>query len=126
MAGRIPSGTGMGPCPGTIRGEPRDTAMSNPVPDDDIPPDAPAMGRAVAGGSALLVSVFWAAPLLGLPVALAALLANAFAAGALSGPHDRYQARIAWLVLLPLLFHAVRTYAARLETSAGLMRTRAS
>ena len=32
---------------------------------------------------------------------LAALLANAFATGALSGPHDRYQARIAWLVLLP-------------------------
>jgi hypothetical protein len=30
-----------------------------------------------------------------------ALLANAFATGALSGPHDRYQARIAWLVLLP-------------------------
>lgn len=32
---------------------------------------------------------------------LVALLANAFATGALSGPHDRYQARIAWLVLLP-------------------------
>jgi len=41
--------------------------------------------------------------------ALAALcvvgvLANAFATGALSGPHDRYGARIAWLlVLVPLL-----------------------
>ncbi len=34
---------------------------------------------------------------------LLALLANAFATGALSGPHDRYQARIAWLVLLPPL-----------------------
>ena len=34
---------------------------------------------------------------------LAALVANAFATGALSGPHDRYQARIAWLVLLPPL-----------------------
>lgn len=54
-------------------------------------------------------------------LALAALLANAFATGALSGPHDRYQARIAWLVLLPPLF-----YAARAETSAGLMRTRRS
>ena len=32
---------------------------------------------------------------------LVALLANAFATGALSGPHDRYQARIAWLVVLP-------------------------
>jgi hypothetical protein len=38
---------------------------------------------------------------------LAALLANAFATGALSGPHDRYQARIAWLLLLPAAF-AVR------------------
>lgn len=34
---------------------------------------------------------------------LVALLANAAAAGALSRPHDRYQARIAWLVLLPPL-----------------------
>ena len=32
---------------------------------------------------------------------LVAVLANAFATGALSGPHDRYGARIAWLVLLP-------------------------
>lgn len=54
-------------------------------------------------------------------LALAALLANAFATGALSGPHDRYQARLAWLVLLAPL-----AYAARLETSAGLMRTRLS
>lgn len=35
---------------------------------------------------------------------LAGVLANAFATGALSGPHDRYGARIAWLlVLVPLL-----------------------
>ena len=34
---------------------------------------------------------------------LLALPANAFATGALSGPHDRYQIRIAWLVLLPVL-----------------------
>lgn len=59
-------------------------------------------------------------------LSLVALLANAFATGALSGPHDRYQARIAWLVLLaPTLFVAQR-YAARAETSAGLMRTRLS
>ena len=32
---------------------------------------------------------------------LIAVLANAFATGALSGPHDRYGARVAWLVLLP-------------------------
>ncbi len=34
-------------------------------------------------------------------VVLAGVLANAFATGALSGPHDRYGARIAWLLLLP-------------------------
>lgn len=52
---------------------------------------------------------------------LAALFANAFATGALSGPHDRYQARIAWLVLLPPML-----YAARAATSSGLIRTRLS
>ncbi len=35
---------------------------------------------------------------------LVALLANAFSTGALSRPHHRYQARIAWLVLLPPFF----------------------
>jgi hypothetical protein len=34
-------------------------------------------------------------------MALAGVAANAFATGALSGPHDRYQARIAWILLLP-------------------------
>ncbi len=34
-------------------------------------------------------------------IVLVGVLANACATGALSGPHDRYQARIAWLVLLP-------------------------
>lgn len=52
---------------------------------------------------------------------LAALVANAFATGALSGPHDRYQARLAWLVLLAPL-----AYAARLDTSSGVIRTRPS
>jgi len=38
---------------------------------------------------------------------LAGLVANAFATGALSHPHDRYEARIAWLLLLaPLLLLA--------------------
>ena len=59
-------------------------------------------------------------------LALVALLANAFATGALSGPHDRYQARIAWLVLLAPALFVVQRYAARAETSAGLMRTRLS
>ena len=36
-------------------------------------------------------------------VTLAGLAANAFATGALSHPHDRYGARIAWLLLLPPL-----------------------
>ena len=82
-----------------------------------------------AAGAVWLMLRSWRTdrPLAGLAaVALAALLANAFAGGALSGPHDRYQARIAWLVLLPPLLYATRAYAARLETSAGLMRTRAS
>ena len=48
------------------------------------------------------------------------LLANAVSTGALSGPHDRYQARIAWLVLLPGLAYAAR------RTSSGDMRTSAS
>ncbi len=39
---------------------------------------------------------------------LVALLANAAATGALSGPHHRYQARIAWLTLLPPLLAARR------------------
>ena len=34
---------------------------------------------------------------------LVAVLANAGVSGALSRPHDRYQARIAWLLLLPPL-----------------------
>jgi len=34
-------------------------------------------------------------------IVLVGVVANACATGALSGPHDRYQARIAWLVLLP-------------------------
>ena len=52
---------------------------------------------------------------------LAGVLANAFATGALSGPHDRYQARIAWLLFLPPLL-----YASRRATTAGLERTSAS
>jgi hypothetical protein len=77
-----------------------------------------------AAGSVAVMLRCWRTrrPLAGLAAAvLAALLANAFATGALSGPHDRYQARLAWLVLLAPL-----AYAARLDTSAGVMRTRPS
>ncbi len=60
-------------------------------------------------------------------LALAGLLANAAATGALSGPHDRYQARIAWLVVLPpLLAYAARRDASCRATSAGDMLTSAS
>ncbi len=41
---------------------------------------------------------------------LVAVLCNAAVTGALSGPHDRYQARIAWLVLLPVLLVDRKTF----------------
>lgn len=44
---------------------------------------------------------------------IAGVLSNAFATGALAGPHDRYQARIAWLMLLPPIMHAMRRFAGR-------------
>ncbi len=63
----------------------------------------------VAGalGTVLLVPLIWRRnpALAGLALTvLLGVLANAFATGALSGPHDRYGARIAWLVLLPPYF----------------------
>ncbi|MCX7383582.1 MAG: hypothetical protein NT133_19705 [Alphaproteobacteria bacterium] len=60
-------------------------------------------------------------------VVLAGLLANAVATGALSGPHDRYQARIAWLVLLPpalALLRSVPTPRPRPETCGRVARSR--
>ncbi|MGI4943836.1 MAG: hypothetical protein ACRYHQ_25280 [Janthinobacterium lividum] len=60
-------------------------------------------------------------------LALTGLLANAAATGALSGPHDRYQARIAWLVVLPpLLAYAARRDASCRATSDGDILTSAS
>jgi hypothetical protein len=57
-------------------------------------------------------------------VVLVAVLANAAASGALSRPNQRYQARIAWIVLLPPLLSIGRPQAARrLATSAGDIRT---
>ena len=55
-------------------------------------------------------------------VVLTALIANALSTGALSGPHDRYQTRIAWLVLVPPLLllgaHPARRWAARHRAAA--------
>ncbi len=67
-----------------------------------------------AAGTVLAVPWAWrrdpALAGLGL-VVLAGVLANAFATGALSGPHDRYGARIAWLVLLPPVLAAANAAA---------------
>jgi hypothetical protein len=41
-------------------------------------------------------------------VVLLAILANAFVCGALSNPHDRYGARIAWLAPFIVLLAASR------------------
>ena len=51
-----------------------------------------------------------------------ALLANAFVCGALSGPHDRYGARIAWIATLTAaiaILQALNSYAAERERRAG-------
>jgi hypothetical protein len=53
---------------------------------------------------------------LALTIALG-ILANAFATGALSGPHDRYGARIAWLVLLPPLLAGANAVTRRRVTA---------
>ena len=56
-----------------------------------------------------------------------ALAANALAGGALSTVHDRYEARMAWLIVLPfLLFFQTGDQAARAATSSGDIRTSAS
>lgn len=60
-----------------------------------------------SAGTVLLAALAWrrnqALAALALTVMLG-VLANAFATGALSGPHDRYGARVAWLVLLAPCF----------------------
>ena len=58
----------------------------------------------IAGALATLATAIGHRPLRPFAtVILVALLANAAATGALSGPHHRYQARIAWLAVLPPL-----------------------
>ena len=57
-----------------------------------------------AFGSVMLIPFTWRRrpALAGLAsTVLLGVVANAFATGALSGPHDRYGARIAWLILIP-------------------------
>ena len=58
---------------------------------------------------------------------LVGVAANGFAGGALSGPFDRYQARIAWLVLLPpglVLVRSVPAPRPRLGTCGQVSRNR--
>ena len=57
---------------------------------------------------------------------LAGLVVNAFSTGALSALHDRYQARIVWLLLVPPLLYAAGVWASRRDTSPGGERTRAA
>ncbi len=40
-----------------------------------------------------------------------ALVGNAFLCGVLSGPHDRYGARMVWIATLTVLISAVRRFA---------------
>ena len=47
-----------------------------------------------------------------------AVLGNAFVCAALSGPHDRYGARIAWVASFVVLMAAMRMYAGRSEQPA--------
>jgi hypothetical protein len=44
-----------------------------------------------------------------------ALVGNAFLCGVLSGPHDRYGARMVWIATLTVLIAAVRRFAGRDE-----------
>ncbi len=55
---------------------------------------------------------------------LAGLLTNAAVSGALSRPHDRYQARIAWLVLLPPLLMPRLLMPLGVRPGLGLSRIR--
>jgi len=50
-----------------------------------------------------------------------ALLGNAFVCGVISGPHDRYGARMTWIATLVVLIAAVRHFAGDDEGDASLM-----
>ena len=67
-----------------------------------MPLDIPLLLLGLAGTMLAIVTWRRHPALAGLGViVLAGVLANAFATGALSGPHDRYAARITWLVIVP-------------------------
>jgi len=71
---------------------------------------------ALALGAIALAALGWRGrrdrAVLGLAAGIGiAVLANAFATGALSGPHDRYGARIAWLVVAGAMVLAMRRWA---------------
>ncbi len=103
---------------------------------DDERPFTPAhLGLLIVGaaGTVWVLLTRWRDRVLWAFAALVAtgLAANAFATGALSAPHDRYQARIAWLVLLPPFYAAIGVtkggaIGARRATSSGVIRTNAS
>ena len=76
----------------------------------------PVLLLAGAVGTVLLIPFAWRRNPVMAGLALTVLLgvaANAFATGALSGPHERYGARIAWLVLLPPLLAASNAWPRR-------------
>jgi hypothetical protein len=53
---------------------------------------------------------------------LLAVLANAFVCGALSGPHDRYGARIAWVPVFVIALAAFRAWFGATRPLAGELR----
>ncbi|HEY7663096.1 MAG TPA: hypothetical protein VH934_08245 [Xanthobacteraceae bacterium] len=61
-------------------------------------------------------------PILLAAIVAVALLANAFVCGALSGPHDRYGARIAWIATFAVVIaglQAIKSLASERSTSAA-------
>ncbi len=52
-----------------------------------------------------------------------ALLGNAFICGVISGPHDRYGARLAWIATLAVLIYVIRQFADRDTASDRTSRT---
>jgi hypothetical protein len=72
-----------------------------------LPLDLPLLLVGALGSVAIIVTWRSHPALAGLAViAFVGVVANAFATGALSGPHDRYAARIAWILLLSSLLAA--------------------
>ena len=74
--------------------------------------------------AAILASAIWRRRLDDLTLLAAtvtlALLGNAFVCGVISGPHDRYGARIAWVATFAVLIAAVRHFAGNDEPGENL------